>query len=361
MSSGHAIDSLHIIGSRPLGGAERFYARLVRALNESGHTALAVNQLGSAVAEEIGEHAPQCHVRMRGVWDRLARWQLGKLTQTSSASVVQTYMGRATRIFRAPRRSGAVHVARLGGYYDVAGYRHADAWVGNAHGICDHLVRGGMPANKVHHIGNFVDLPTAADLDRGSLIRAELGIEPGVPLVLFVGRLHPNKGVPDLLRAMALVRATNGLNEVRTVIVGDGADRTKLEQLTCELGLAHAVHFTGWVKKPGAYYAAADLFVCSSVHEPLGNVVLEAWAHAKPVVSTRSQGPSEYMRDGVDGWLTKVGDPKSLADGIIEALTTDEGTRHAIGQAGLAEVKRSHSREGITQAYLNLYASLTSS
>ena len=65
--------------------------------------------------------------------------------------------------------------------------------------------------------------------------------------------------------------------------------------------------------------------MCSSVHEPLGNVVLEAWAHAKPVVSTlASQGPSEYMRDGVDGWLTKVGDPKSLADGIIEALTTKE-------------------------------------
>ena len=133
----------------------------------------------------------------------------------------------------------------------LQGYRHADAWVGNAHGICDHLVRGGMLKNKVHHIGNFVDLPTAADCDRGSLIRAELGIEPGVPFVLCPVDCIRTKVCQTSFEAMALVPCHQWFNEVRAVIVGDGADRLTLEQLTRELGLAHAVHFTGWVKKPG--------------------------------------------------------------------------------------------------------------
>ena len=66
---------------------------------------------------------------MRGVWDRLARFQLGRLAERCEAAVVQTYMGRATRIFRRRSQGTAVHVARLGGFYDVAGYKHADALV----------------------------------------------------------------------------------------------------------------------------------------------------------------------------------------------------------------------------------------
>ena len=170
------IDSIHVIGSRPSGGAERFYSRLVLALNEQGHRALAVNQPGSAVSQQIGSGAEQYQIRMRGVWDAFARFQLGRLAARREAPVVQTYMGRATRIFRRQTRGTAVHVARLGGFYDVAGYKHADALVGNSRGICDHLVRSGMPASSVHYIGNFVDPEPEVEALARAAIKKSYGI-----------------------------------------------------------------------------------------------------------------------------------------------------------------------------------------
>lgn len=350
---------MHVIGSRPSGGAERFYSRLVLALNEQGHRALAVNQPGSAVSQQIGRGAEQHQVRMRGVWDRLARFQLGRLAERREAAVVQTYMGRATRIFRRRSQGTAVHVARLGGFYDVAGYKHADALVGNSRGICDHLVRSGVPASSVHYIGNFVDPEPEIAAPARAVIRMSHGIRDDEWAVVFVGRLHKNKGLPDLLAAFDRMPTEVDGRRVNLVIVGDGPEHDTLKTQAGSLSSRQRIQFLGWVDNPADCYAMADLFVCPSVHEPLGNVVLEAWAHALPVVSTRSQGPSEYMHDGVDGWLTDVSDARQLAGAIEYALRLPAPERHAVGQAGLEQVRTNHSRARVTSEYLQLYADLT--
>lgn len=351
-------DSLQVIGSRALGGAERFYQRLCEALMEAGHRPLAVSQPGSAVGASLDGRVAQTRVRMRGVWDLLARHQLRALARRQRAAIVQTYMGRATRLMRMPRGHRAAHVARLGGYYDLSGYRHADAWVGNTRGLCEYMVRGGLPASRVHHIGNFVDLPDPTAGAARAAQRGATGVPPDAWMVLFTGRLHANKGVASLLEALARLPAEIDGRALHLVVAGDGSLREALQAQAQQAGLAGRVHWPGWVNDPAPLYAAADLFVCPSVHEPLGNVVLEAWAHGLPVVATRSAGPLELMRHEHDGLLVPVGDVRALAGAMQAVLQTDAQGREALGRAGRAEVEARHSRAAVVAAYLGLYARL---
>ena len=88
-------------------------------------------------------------------------------------------MGRASRLTHLPPNGTAVHVARLGGYYKIDGYyRHAHAWIGNTQGICDYLIREGLPASRVFLIGNFV--PAAISLSAGdrTALRQRYGPTP---------------------------------------------------------------------------------------------------------------------------------------------------------------------------------------
>ncbi len=350
--------SLHIIGSRSSGGAERFYSRLVLALSAAGHATFAANPAGSSVAAEIGDGAPQLHFGMRAVWDPLARWQILRAVRRLRPEIVQTYMGRATRLTHLPRGRGPVHVARLGGYYNLKGYRHAHAWIGNTRGIRDYLIREGLPAERVFHIGNFVDIP--ATLPEPAAARRALGLAPDDLVVTAIGRLHPNKAFDALLTAFARLPQEVHGRPVRLLLVGDGPLAGELHTLASQLELGPRVVWAGWQSDPGPAYAVADLFVCPSRHEPLGNVILEAWAHGKAVLSTASQGACELIIDGENGELSPVDEPAPLA-AAMERLLRDEAAREALARAGLEGVQRKFTRERIVARYLEVYAELLAS
>ena len=160
--SGCMVSSIHVLGSHQLGGADRFFIRLVKALQRAGHPSLAVIRADSPVGQVLSPEIEQVHLPMASKWDLFSRWRLTRLIGQRQPDVVQTYMGRATRLTRLPAGSRALHVARLGGYYKIDGYyRHAHAWVGNTQDICDFLVKQGLPRERVFYIGNFVPQPRA--------------------------------------------------------------------------------------------------------------------------------------------------------------------------------------------------------
>lgn len=144
----------------------------------------------------------------------------------------------------------------------------------------------------------------------------EIGREQN--LVVCVGRLSPEKDQRTLIRAMALMPAD--LNW-RLAIVGDGAERSALETLVRELGLADRIVFTGQVTDPFAFMMRARVAVCASIYEGLCNALIEALACGTPVVSTNCPyGPFEILQGGRFGTLTPVGDAQALAKAIAGAL-----------------------------------------
>jgi len=351
-------DSLQIIGSRQGGGAERFFVRLVTALNRRGHRAVAVVPPDSWVEGALPADIPRERCAMRSVWDPLARWRLQQLVRRHRPPIVQTWMGRATRLLRLPAGGSSVHVARLGGYYNLKGYRHAHAWIGNTRGIRDYLIEEGLPERAVFHVGNFVDAAPPIDTRTRCAFRATHGIPEQAWLLFALGRLHPNKGFSDLLAAFERLPESLHGQPLHLMIAGEGPLRETLHRQAAEGHAASRIHWPGWLDDPNTALQSADLFVCPSRHEPLGNVILEAWASGAPVLSTATAGGRELIDPGVDGVLVPVGDVAALARGIEELMRWPAERLAELAAAGRARVEHEFSESAITGRYLDLYRHL---
>jgi glycosyltransferase involved in cell wall biosynthesis len=131
--------------------------------------------------------------------------------------------------------------------------------------------------------------------------------------LLAVGRLHPHKGFDILLRAFASIQSY--FPDWDLVILGEGAERERLELQVQALGLKDRVSMPGRVGNVGQWYQAVDLYVLSSRVEGLSNTLLESMASGLPVVAFDCDtGPREIVRNGIDGVLVKpVEDVDALA------------------------------------------------
>jgi glycosyltransferase involved in cell wall biosynthesis len=352
--------SLHILGSRQFGGADQFYVRLLRALHQAGQAVTAVNRPDSPVAKALaGDGIAQIHLPLANQWDIWSLWQIRRLAAARQPCIVQTYMGRATRLTRISPQTRAAHIARLGGYYKIDGYyRHAHAWIGNTQGICDYLVRSGLPAGRVFHIGNFVPAPLPVDAGEIQALRRAHAVPAEAWAVFALGRLIEKKGFAELLQAWAQLPPEVNGRQTLLLIAGDGPQAGELQALTKNLGLQQRVRWLGWQDPPDACYALADVFVCPSREEPLGNVILEAWNRRLPVLSTATAGALELIEEGRSGLLCPLQQPQALAARLRELLEADAAQRQALGEAGWQFLQAHCSQPAIVQAYLDLYARL---
>ncbi len=307
----------HVMAGAVNGGAELFFERLCLALQAEGEAVLPVIRTDARRAERLraGGLEP-VQLGFGTALDLLTRPLLARALRHFAPSVVVAWMNRAN--MHTPRGDWTL-VGRLGGYYDLRYYRRCDHLVGNTRGIVAWLRTQGWAADRTHYLPNFVSdfaaTPPATDLPRGG------------KLLLGLGRLHTDKGF-DLA-----IRALPRLPGAVLAIAGEGPELGALQSLARREGVADRVHFLGWRHDAGALLRAADLFICSSRIEPLGNMVIEAWSAGCPIVAAASAGPAELLRDGADGTVLPIEDPAALAEGIA-ALLDDPTRRAAFAQAG---------------------------
>ncbi|MCS6882840.1 MAG: glycosyltransferase family 4 protein [Oscillochloridaceae bacterium] len=162
--------------------------------------------------------------------------------------------------------------------------------------------------------------------------RAAAGADPRTPLLLFVGRLQPWKGVETAIRALAHVPGA------RFAIAGDGEARPRLERLAADMGLAERVRFLGMVERQvlPRLYRSADLLVATShASETFGIGLVEAQACGLPVVASRFGGFPEVVDESRTGLLVPPRDPLALAE-ALNALLADPERRAAMAAAAPA-------------------------
>ena len=293
------------------GGAELFFERLCIALHDAGDTVLPAIRTNATRAKLLRDAglAP-AEFAFGPPFDLLTRPRLGAALRRFAPEVAIFWMNRANQ--HVPRGDW-ISVGRLGGYYDLRYYQGRDHLVGNTRGIVAWLRAAGWPASRSHYLPNFAeDFAAVSPADV-----TELTIPPGHRLLLALGRLHDDKGFDVLIRALARVRLAI------LAIAGAGSEQARLTELARALGVSDRVRFLGWRTDAGALLKAADVFVCSSRIEPLGNMVLEAWSAERPVVAARAAGPAELISDGRDGLLVALEDPAALASAIGQALEDD--------------------------------------
>ena len=354
--------SLQLVGSKALGGAERWFIRFAAALGEIGAQAGLGIRRGSDL-DRLDSGAlgglPLHRLPFLSVWDPWSRVAVSRLIRQVRPEIVQTYMGRATRLTHLRPGPGPVHIARLGGYYQLSPYRHAHAWIGNTRGLCDWMIRQGLPADRVFHIYNFAERARPVAEGEVAALRNRLNLPADAWVLLTPGRLVTVKGHATLLEALATLPAEVAGRPLRLVLLGDGVLRGELERLACHLGIGGRVVWAGWHTDPGPFFRLADLVVFPSLEEEtLGNVILEAWAWGRPLVTSLFRGAREIAHHGTDAWCVPCGEPGALAAGI-QAVLRDPDLAAALVEQGGHRVTAEFGREAILGEYRDLYRHLT--
>ena len=158
---------------------------------------------------------------------------------------------------------------------------------------------------------------------RKDIARRHTGLN-GDRLLLFVGRIVPEKGVDNLVQAVSCLQRKQRMKLV--VIGGDryGAEIQRLEDLARSLRINDSVTFLGLIAHDELpfFYSAADACVVPSYHESFGLVMLESLACGTPVVATKVGGAESLIRPGVTGYLVGDNDPQCLADSISQLMST---------------------------------------
>jgi glycosyltransferase involved in cell wall biosynthesis len=237
--------------------------------------------------------------------------------------------------------------------------RRSDALIGVSQATVDDLVRLGVAPRE-----KFRVVPLGLDLDRFLRIgaspsphaRAAIGVDTEAVLVVYVGRLVPIKRVDRLVEALAIARRQD--RRLVLAIVGDGGERSALEQLVRTNGLADAVRFLGYRRDLETIVDAGDIAALGSDNEGTPVALIEAGAAARPLVSTRVGGVPEVVVPGT-GLLVKRDDVAGLAHALVD-LAADPERRRAMGARARTHVSAQYDATTLLERIAGLYEELVS-
>ena len=309
-------------------------------------------------ARRRGLSVRMVHCQGRADW-RAVR-QIEECIQEDGIELLHTHGYKADLYgYVAARRSAKPIVATchnwLGGTAALGIYNHLDRIaLKRFHGlaavsdsVAQRLLDSGVSAKKIRTIANGIDVQT---FERASPLPV-LNFD-GNKVVGMVARLDLQKGFEYLLRAAS--ELCGAFPALKIVIVGEGPDRTAIENMIQQYGLQANVILAGQHSNMPGVYAAMDVFVLPSLNEGLPMTILEAMAASKPVIATRIGAIPSVIKDGETGLLVDPGD----ADGLRNALAwllTDPDLGRRLGAAGYAWVSRNYTSETMALKYRQMY------
>jgi glycosyltransferase involved in cell wall biosynthesis len=255
---------------------------------------------------------------------------------------------------------GRVHDLRSPDSYMIDGLEWWMTYEANKVILCSESVRGELldhfhlPPEKTMVIPNAIDVSEYdRNVDRKG-VKRRYGIEPPEKLVLFVGRLVPQKGVEYLIKAVPLINPRD--SGVRFIITGDGWSKSHLENLAAAIGYSDQIRFLGFIpdSERVELTMSADVLVVPSVYEPFGIVALEGMAAGVPVVASNVGGLAEILENDLTGVLVYSGDPESMAQGVNRVLS-DIAYSQWLTQNAKKKVQEAYSWEAIAKRTIEVY------
>lgn len=327
------------------GGAERFFVSLVNALAERGVEQKALVFPDRVWKKDIEKVCGVTEIKFSR--SHIARFfinrRIAKMNRTFRPHAMMSWMPQATRWI--PNDATMLTAARLGDYPERLDYfSNCDVLVCNTPDIARAAGDIGWDRSKTRVISNFTDTKPVMPVSKGDLATPD-----DAHVVLGLGRFVKRKGFDTLLKGVA--RSAGSY----LWLIGEGEEEDNLRRLAEGLGIMDRVRFVGWTLDPGPYLSACDVMVIPSRHEPLGNVVLEAWAARKPIISTASEGPSWLIDDNVNGLIVPIDDDEGLGK-AIDLLSSDPGLVARLVENASAKLQKSYSRKAICDAYIDLFS-----
>ena len=356
-----------------IGGTERQVLNLVQGMNRSrfGIEVACLKRWGALLPEMEATGVSITEYKTTSLYNHVAAWNQMKFLRhlkRRKIDIVHTY-GFYSNVFGlAPARlagAGAVlasirdtgeHQTPMQKRIEKLFCRMADCIVTNAEAVRRRLTDEGYDAAKIVVIHNGIELSRYTKKPAELGLHRELGVAPTTPLVAVFARLNELKGIEYFLRAAAGL--IEHFNDVRFLIVGDGASRPELEKYVERLGLSKHVVFLGFRLDVPTLLSEIAVSVLPTLSEGFSNSLLEAMAASVPVVATDVGGNPEVVEKGVTGLLVPPRDAEALARAIGQFLDQPSlGTK--FGVAGRERVSKRFTLEQMTQSTERLYERLT--
>jgi glycosyltransferase involved in cell wall biosynthesis len=216
----------------------------------------------------------------------------------------------------------------------------------------------GLPPDRVEVIHNGIPLErfeTRLTDDQRTALRAEIGTAPDDLVLIQVARLDYLKDHATAIRTIE--RVVVSCPRARLVIVGEGPERTAIEDLVRRRSLEESVRFLGRRDDVPRLLAISDMVLLTSISEGIPLTLIEAMGAGRPVVSTRVGGVTEVVDDGPTGLLAPSGDDAALAEHVLR-LAEDPGRRDEMGRAGRQRAESLFSERLMHDGYRRCYESL---
>ncbi|KGK42387.1 hypothetical protein LH51_07660 [Nitrincola sp. A-D6] len=305
---------LHALYSDRKGGLERAFINATKAMLGLGHQVELLLPRQAPFLNELDHPLPHHDFKSAGYYSPSAWLRCHLLLRKIAPDLIVTHNSRATSILG--RASFGLNIPHLAFSHSNKTHRFksADHLVVLTEDMKQNFISSGRAGEAISIFPNIIEyipeLPPYTERQDTAPVR--LG---------FVGRLNEEKGLEDLLHAMALLKDSFSLE---LYIAGSGPDQLAIQKLAGQLGILENIHFAGWIEEIAGWLSEIDLAVLPSRYEPFGIVVLEAAAYGCPVISTSASGPASQIRDGVDGWLAEPGSPQSLALKISTAINNKQ-------------------------------------
>ena len=224
-------------------------------------------------------------------------------------------------------------------------YPVSDLIIVPSKGVAKDLINNFNIKNKIEFMNNPIDYNWLKSQSKKPLEDPFL-LQSSKNFIVGVGSLTKQKDFSTLIKAFLAVKKKK---DFKLIILGEGPERSSLEQLIIRLGLENDVSMPGFVKNPFNYLKASSLFVLSSLFEGSPNVLIQALLLNIPCVSTNCQsGPREILRDGKYGQLVEVGDHLEMSEAIINVL---EKKREI---SSLKRIRKEYDSDKIVDKYLQL-------
>lgn len=360
---------LYVITSLGMGGAEMQVKDLAYRFRSRAWEVMIVTLIGKgALTKELEEHKIQVkslHLKRRAIWPR-GIIPLAGIIREFNPDIVHAHMvhsnilARLARLIRrVPVLVCTAHNIDERGFLRELGYRLTDS-------LCDmttQVSEAGLERYrkiKAVSVDRSCFIPNGVELERffpqaagkGDL-RSRLGFRHGFAW-LAVGRFQEQKDYPNMIAAMGLVRPGTG----HLCIVGDGPQRSAMEDLVAEKELKDRITFLGMRRDVDQLMKAADGFVLSSAWEGMPIVLLEAAASGLPVVVTDVGGNASLVDHGRTGFLVPPSEPERLAEAMDQMAALPVEEREEMQQQAQRLVRTRYSLDAVWRRWAALYEEL---
>lgn len=361
---------LQVVISLDTGGTERLVVEICTKLQRRFIMAVCCLDSVGVLARELTDRGIEVAAFNRGAGFRPSLgYRIAKLAERHGAGIIHCHQyspfvyGRIATLYRPRLKLVFTEHGRLSDAPPSLKRRLVNPLLGRLPGslhsvsgaLRDSMIAEGFPNRRIGVIHNGVDPgPRPTSVDRRAARRA-LQIADGTFVVGTVARLDPVKNLEALVDAFAALQPVVGRSLL--VVVGDGAERRRLEAVACRAGVRAAVSFLGDRRDVRRLLPAFDVYANSSISEGVSLTILEAMAACLPVVATAVGGTPEVVLDGVSGVLVPARQPAKLADALV-AMSASPEHRHALGAAARLSVEARFAIDAMVERYAGVYAGL---